>query len=102
MDKRGFPNKYYKLIKDSTFMEEAEAMDVDGLKAKIVQSEEKLYAIEKAKESDENFIAAKNRVKEFSSAYNEASAYEKAKLQFCLFVMESRGYEMAEKDDTEV
>lgn len=102
MDKRGFPNKYYKLIKDSTFMEEAESMSVEELKAKIVQAEEKLYAIEKAKESDEAFIAAKQRVKDFSSAYNETTAFEKAKLQFCLFIMESRGYEMAEKDDPEV
>jgi len=102
MDKRGFPEKYYKLIKDSPFMEEAESCSQEELKAKIVEAEEKMYNIEKAKETDENLIAAKNNLKEYSKAYREASAYEKAKVQFCLYVMESRGYSLAEKDDKEV
>lgn len=96
MDKREFPEKFYKLIKDSPFVEEAESASLDDLKAKIVQSEEKIYNIQKAKETDDNLNAAKNQVKEFSKAYREAEQYEKAKVNFCLFVMEQRGYELAD------
>jgi len=99
MDRRGFPDKFYKLIKDSTFLEEAEGASIEELKSKIVQAEEKLYNIDKAKETDENLIAAKNNVKEFSKAYREAAAYETAKLKYCLYVMENRGYELSEKED---
>lgn len=101
MDKRDFPEKYYKLIKDSPFIEEAESSSLEDLKAKIVKSEEKIYNIHKAKESDEHLNAAKNQVKEFSKAYREAEQYEKAKVNFCLYVMESRGCELADSEDKE-
>ena len=92
MERKGFPDKYYKLIKDSTFVEEMDSADEATLKASIVSCEGSMYNIEKAKESDEKLNGAKALVKEYSASYREASAFEKAKIQYCLYVMESRGY----------
>lgn len=99
MNKTEFPNKYYKLIKDSPFVEEMDSSDLDALKAKIVECEEKIYNIEKAKEIDDKLNSAKELVKEYSAAYNEAAAYEKAKVKYCIFLMESRGHEIKSVED---
>lgn len=99
MNKVEFPNKYYKLIKDTPALEEIEGLSPEELKAKIVSCEEKIYSIEKAKEADEKLNSAKALVKEYAAAYNEASAYEKAKVKYCIFVMEQRGYELKDQSD---
>ncbi len=94
MDKTAFPKKYYNKIKDSTFMEDVESLDTEELKAKIVKCEETIYTIEKEKENDDKLRAAKDLVKDYSAGYNDAAAFEKAKVKYCLFILESRGQEV--------
>lgn len=98
MNKSEFPKKYLKILDGTPAMEEIESLSKEDIKSKIIKCEESLYNIEKNKSTDEKLNSAKALVKDYSASYREAAAYEKAKIQYCLFVMQSRGYELAETD----
>lgn len=101
MDKRSFPDKYYKKIKDLPFLDEIESKSTDDIKKEIVKCEERIFAIEKAQEEDAALLAAKEDVKNLSSAYRDVKAVETAKIKYILFLLESRGVELESNENRE-
>jgi len=96
-----FPEKYYKKLKGLSFMDDTDAKAAEDIKKEIVSSEERLYNLDKEMEEDANLQKAKEEVKLLTSAYREVVNIEKAKIKYCLYVMESRGYELSESEDKE-
>lgn len=92
MSDNKFPEKYMKKIADiPDFVDGINSMDTDEIKRKILEAEGNIYDIDKAKEADKELVSAREKVKEFSKPYRESKGIETAKLQYCLFVLESRG-----------
>lgn len=89
-DEKDFPNKLLKRLSPE-FVEAVNAMNEDDIKARILTCEGNLYEIVAAKDADAKLNDAKESVKEFSAPYNESKAQEQAKIQFCIFTLESRG-----------
>jgi hypothetical protein len=94
-----FPKKYYKKLKGLSFMEEVDVKAPEEIKKEIVAAEERMYNLDKEMEADLRLQEAKEKVKEYAAGYREVAALEKAKIKYCLFVMESRGYELDKKED---
>jgi len=87
-----FPKKYMNKIKDlPDFIGGVESMNTDEIKQKILECEGHLYEIDQAKDGDKELTLAKEKVKEFGAPYKESKGIEVAKLQYCLFILESRG-----------
>ena len=89
-DNSVFPDKYLKKLTDE-FVSNANGMSEAELKKVIFESEGSIYGIEKAKEADNDLNDAKAKVKELSKTYREDKAEQTAKIQYALWVMESRG-----------
>jgi hypothetical protein len=74
------------------FVEEAEALDEEGLDNLIVKCEEMIYEVDKEIAKDEKLNAAKALVKEYSSAYRETQKVLQMKIKYSIYMKESRGY----------
>ncbi len=96
-----FPEKFYKKLKGLSFMDDTDSKSEEEIKKEIVSSEERLYNLDKEMEEDVNLQKAKDEVKLLTSAYREVVNIEKAKIKYCLYVMESRGYQLSESEETE-
>jgi len=92
-----FPDRLLKKLPEG-WADSMQSADLDALKKAIVECEGNLYVIQKEKEGDEKLNAAKALVKDYSSAYRDASAVQKAKIQYALWLMDSRGHNL---DSTE-
>lgn len=91
-----FPTKFMKKIQDlPDFVEGVNGMDTEDVKKKILESESHLYNIEAAKNDDGELVAAKEKAKECSAPYKESKGIETAKIQYCLYVLESRGVSLS-------
>jgi hypothetical protein len=87
-----FPEKYMKKIADiPDFVDGVASMDTEDIKKKILETEGHLYEINNSKEADKELAEAKEKVKEFSKPYRESKGIETAKLQYCIYILESRG-----------
>jgi hypothetical protein len=73
------------------FQEEADSLDVNALKKVIVDSENNLYSINKAKENDANLISAKEEVKNIAEPYKDAANAQRAKIEYVTFLLRQKG-----------
>jgi len=85
-----FPNKYLRRLSPE-FIDAINGMSDQEVKNRILTCEGNLYEIAAAKENDEKLNGAKEIVKDLSKPYAESKASENAKIQFCIFTLESRG-----------
>lgn len=67
-----------------SFVDNHEDINEDAAGALIVESTQKIKEIEQEREADEKLTAARQIVKDISSAYTSAIKYEKAKINFLL------------------
>jgi len=73
------------------FAEDAAGMDGDQLRAEIIKAETSLRQVDQEMKADEKLTGAKELVKDFSGAYNEAKKAQRAKIAYALHVLEERG-----------
>lgn len=85
-----FPNKYLRRLSPE-FVDAINGLSDEEIKSRILVCEGNLYEIASAKENDEKLNGAKEIVKDLSAPYSESKASENAKIQFCIFTLESRG-----------
>jgi hypothetical protein len=76
--------KNVKKILSKSFVDNNDSVNEDQAGILIVQAEQKIKEIREEKAADEKFAAAKQIVKDISSAYSSAEKYEHAKIQFLL------------------
>ena len=86
-----FPEKYKKVLASSGFIDEADALDVEQLKAEIIAAEKNIYIVDKDKEENSKLKDLKEQLKEISGSYSDAKKYQTAKMQYCLHLLESKG-----------
>lgn len=89
-DENTFPEKWLKKL-PTGFAEDADAMDVDGLKRVVVECENNAYNIEKEKEADPKYNAAKELAKDLSLPYREAKTAQMMKIKYCIYLLQGKG-----------
>ena len=77
-----------KKILSKTFLEDNDNVDEDKASELIVKSEQQIKAMNEEMQADEKLSAAKQIVKDLSSGYKNAIAYEQAKIQYLLAKIE--------------
>jgi len=87
----GFPEKYNKHLKASTFKDDANTMSDEELEKVIFECEKTIKEIEKAKDSDEKLKQATDLVKDLGAGYRNSIAFETAKIKYSLHMLETRG-----------
>lgn len=95
------PDKWFKVIQGMPeFKDTADAGSVDDLKKIIVDCEGNLWTIAKEKEADVKLNGAKELVKDLGGAYRDGQKAQNAKIQYALFLLESKGVDLdgVEKD----
>ena len=94
-----FPKKWDKIIRElPEFKESADAASPDDLKKIIVLSEGNIFTIEKAKQNDTKLAATKDLMSEYSAPYKDAMKVQMAKIKYALFLLESKGQELGDKE----
>lgn len=73
------------------FLEEAEALDGEGLKAVLVESEANIREVQQEMDADEKLQGAKEIVKDMASAYRDAIKCQRAKIAYSLHLLAGRG-----------
>lgn len=73
------------------FAEDAAGMNGDQLRAEIIKAETSLRTVEQEMKADEKLTGAKELVKDYSAAYNDAKKAQRAKIAYALHVLEDRG-----------
>jgi|SRR5690606_20066522 len=90
-----FPKKWANIIKTlPEFKEDAEASTPEELEDMIVKCEGNIYNAEAEKEADVKLNAAKELVKDLGAGYRDAIKVQKAKVQYALFLLASKGREL--------
>lgn len=98
--KNSFPEKWAKKL-PTGFQDEASTLNEEGLKKIVVESEKNLYTIDKEKAADSKLTAAKELVKDLSSAYRDATGAQNAKIKYVMYLLEGRGVDLSRTDDQE-
>jgi hypothetical protein len=96
-----FPEKYAKKLKGTAgdlFKEEVEALDADGLKQKIVEAENALTLNQRTQDADAKLEEIKLQLKDLTAGYKDVKGFQTAKLQYCLYLLESRGADMGDTE----
>lgn len=85
--------KIEKVIKKlpSGFVDEAAGMDEEQLRSAIIDADASVRETEMTRDSDETLAAAKENVKDLSSGYRDAISTQRAKVAYCLHLLEERG-----------
>lgn len=99
-DENEFPQKLAKKL-PTGWMDETQSVDTKDLKKIIVDCEGNIYTIQKEKAVDEKLNAAKSIIKDLNGPYNEAKGVQSAKIQYCLWLMESRGIDLDSTEEKE-
>lgn len=87
-----FPDKYMKKISDlPDFVDGVNAMETDDIKKKILECEGHIYETDNAKEEDVELTQTREKARELAKPYRETKNIEVAKIQYCLYILESRG-----------
>ena len=73
------------------FAEDAAGMNGDQLRAEIIKAETALRTVEQEMKADEKLTGAKELVKDYSAAYNDAKKAQRAKIAYSLHVLDERG-----------
>lgn len=92
-----FPEKWKKKL-PTGFIEDAEALDDDGLKKVVFDAESNIYTIEKEKENDPKLNGAKEIIKDLNGPFRDAKSCQMAKIRYALFLLENRGVDLDNKD----
>lgn len=88
-----FPEKLNKKLPEG-FTDNVNSMDTDEIKKLILLSEGNIYNIQGDLDTNEKILEMKENLKEAVSPYREGMAGEKAKIVYCLWVMQERGMEI--------
>lgn len=85
--------KIEKVIKKlpTGFADEAAGMDETALRAAIVDADASVRETEMARDSDETLAAVREQLKDLSSGYRDAIGAQRAKVAYCLHLLEERG-----------
>jgi len=73
------------------FVDGVNSMETDDIKKKILESEGHIYETDNAKEADEELMQTREKARELAKPYRETKGIETAKIQYCLYILESRG-----------
>lgn len=73
------------------FADEAAAFDEAGLKAAIVKAEGSIQEVDREEEKDDALKAARANAKDLGAAYRDARKAQKAKIKYCLHLLEEKG-----------
>jgi hypothetical protein len=92
-----FPKKLLALLSDD-FLETSAAMKNEELKRLVFEAESNIWTIEKAKNSDEELLKAKEHAKELAAPYKEAKSVQSAKIAYSLWLLEGRGVSLDTRD----
>lgn len=92
-DLNALQEKMFKLRKvvPADMVEEFQALDEEGLHARIVKSGENIYETEKAEEADEDLRALKEDLKEARGPYTDAKKLQKSIASYCYCLLETMG-----------
>lgn len=94
-----FPEKWAKVLKSlPEFKDTADAASTEDLKKIIVECEGNIYTIDKDKDSNAKLLAAKELLKDMTAPYQESKKVQMSKIQYALFLLESKGVELDNKD----
>lgn len=88
-----FPAKYEKKL-PTGFKEDADSFDVEKLKKTIIECESNIVTVDREMQQDEKLQAAKDLVKDLSSAYRDAKNCQTAKIKYCLHLLEGKGVDL--------
>lgn len=80
-----------KKILTETWVEEADAMSAEELKESIIQSENSIEEQEKLQSEDLKLKDLEESVKTLKSAYLEVRKYQRARIKYCLMLLEEKG-----------
>jgi hypothetical protein len=89
-DEPVFPKKYDKKLPEN-YKENMETKNTDELKQEILKASGVIVDLELDMENDAKLTALKEDLKALSGGYKDELATEKAKVNYCLFVMRQRG-----------
>lgn len=93
-----FPEKWNKVLKSlPEFKETADAASTDELKKIIVECEGNIYTIEKEVESNDKINGMKEMLKELLEPFRDGKKVQMTKIQYALFLLESKGVELDNK-----
>jgi hypothetical protein len=94
-----FSPKWEKVLKTiPEFKDTADAASNEDLKKIIVQCEGNIYELDKEKDEDVKLNAAKEMIKELGTPYRDAAKVQTAKVKYALFLLQSKGVELGNKD----
>ena len=97
-----FPEKWLKVLKEMPeFKDTADSSSTEDLKRIVVTCEGNIYTIEKEKDADVKLNSAKELVKEFSAPYRDAIKAQTVKVKYAMFLLEGKGINLDNKDDSE-
>ena len=86
-----FPKKYYDVLKTSQTMQDLDAMDEDGLRNSIVESENVLEQTAREIEANPDISKLKEDLKALTEGYREVKKFQTAKIKYALHVLEQKG-----------
>jgi hypothetical protein len=90
-----FPEKWFKVVeKMPEFKEAADAASVDDLKKIIVSCEGNLNELRKEEAANVKLTSAKAIAKDESIQYREGRKANNAKIQYAVFLLESKGVDL--------
>ena len=73
------------------FADEAGGMDEEQLRGTIVDADTVTRETEMTRDADDRLAAAKENVKDLSSGYRDVITAQRAKVSYCLHLLEERG-----------
>lgn len=73
------------------FVEDATGMDEERLKAAIIEADSSIRDTERERDNDDKLKGAKELVKDISGPYRDAIGAQRAKVSYCLHLLEERG-----------
>lgn len=99
MSDKEFPNKYLKILKSfPDFKDAADGASVEELKEMVLKAEKNIYVIEQEKAADMKLAGLKEQLKDINGAFSDAKKCQTAKLQYALYMLESKGQDMDSRD----
>lgn len=93
-----FPKKWNNVLKSlPEFKEIADAASTDDLKKIIVECEGNIYTIEKEVEGNDKINGMKEMLKDHLEPFRDGKKVQMTKIQYALFLLESKGVELDNK-----
>lgn len=90
----GFPDKSWNLLSE-TWRDAAQAMQTEELEKNLIKAVRSMSNTSFDMKNDSKLEALQNELKEYKSFFTDTIASEKAKVDFCVYLMNSRGAPVA-------